>query len=338
MPRLLLALLIAIVPALAADPDLSAFLPANPAMVMGGRLRALFDSDLFKGGAAQSLSLDPQWKQMAASLGFDPLRDLDEIMIATSGTGQNPPTLLAARGRFNGTRSSRTEPYHGIPLLDAGSGSVIAVLDEATALLGDAAEVRAAIDRRETGTTLDGESLKRIAALRTRYDIWGYGGKPADFVPAGTVAGGLEGVDRFEFGITWSRGLELSAELHMANPKDAGELSGFLQAMEGMLKTQQPSLSGTRFKVGVEASTLRIALAVPEEELKKAMVSRTVQAAPARTAASKPVTVKPAAPAPAPQSAAPKAAPASRPLTISVPVQPAQKGSDPATVRLPGGR
>src|SRR5512138_2473572 len=86
----------------AQDIDLTQVLPPNPSVVIGGRLRNLFDSELLRGAAAsQSIGAAEQWLALASKIGFDPLRDIDEVLLAGTGTGKNTNGLVVVRGRFN---------------------------------------------------------------------------------------------------------------------------------------------------------------------------------------------------------------------------------------------
>jgi len=320
-------LLLCAAAAYAAGPELTAFLPPDPTVVMGARLRGLLDSDLMRGGTAKSLAADPQWRKLAETFGFDPFHDIDEIVVAANGTGDNPPFVMAARGRFKMAAAAlATATYQGVPMVDMGSGSAMALIDSETVLVGDAAEVRSAIERSRGPS--DGGS--RASNLRAKYDMWGFGKKPSGFVPSKSAPDGLAGVDSFEFGILWSRGLELTTDLHLSDIKAAAELVKGAAQLEALLKMQQPSASALRLDSHLDGDTLRFAISIPEEDLKKAMAVRNVarvQPRPEVKTTPAPVRAPVISPAPRPQP---------RPLVISAPVAPPNAGDEPSIVRLPG--
>ncbi len=318
-----LLLLLAATPGRAAQ-DLAALLPRDPALVIGARVRALLDSDLMRTQGSQTLGLVANWRQLSGGLLFDPLRDVDEFIAAARTAGENPPFVVAVRGRFPAPQiAAGRASYKGVALGTAGSGTVIAILDTETALVGDGAEVRAAIDRRDSARP-PSPAAERIAGLHARYDLWGFGRKPSGFVPSKSAPGGLDGVDRFEFGLTWSRGLELTADLHFSDLKAAAELSlGFGQLQQ--IVASQSSSSNVRMEAKMEEETLHFAMFVPEEELKKALVARTLAPAPAAQAGPQP-------------TLRPTARPAALPLVISAPVGAPAAADAPAVFKLPGGR
>ncbi len=80
--------------------------PADADAVVSIDLRRLVDSPAFqkygKADALQGLQ-SPPVKALLAALGLDPLRDLDSLLLASSGDvmGANPRALLVARGKFD---------------------------------------------------------------------------------------------------------------------------------------------------------------------------------------------------------------------------------------------
>src|SRR5262245_8558128 len=91
--RPVLVLLAALRFALATDAGMAGYLPADTTVVLGINVRAVVDSGLFQ--------------EVAGSIpkeilpGFDVMKDLDEVLIGSTGTGEKPPSLAVLRGRFN---------------------------------------------------------------------------------------------------------------------------------------------------------------------------------------------------------------------------------------------
>jgi hypothetical protein len=271
----------------AAEGALPDWLPPDTKAVIGVRVRSLMDSDLMKSAMSQAPAMPPEaagWTRITAALGFDLARDVDEVVITTTGQGQNPPMLIFVKGRFNLDRLAGVgaQSYGGVPLLGGGEGSkgVVALLDATTAIAGDPPLVRAAIDRRGHGGIPE-ELATRVEALRNSYDIWGLGDRPAGYVAPASTPQGFENVDRFQFGILLNHGLELNAEIHSTSAEDAQKLLATASLLEAMMKAQQPQSSGTKLDVHADQGTLRLVLTVPEEEMKKAMAAgmRSAQAA-----------------------------------------------------------
>jgi hypothetical protein len=306
MRRLCFVYLLAVCLLPAAEGSLPGYLPPETKALIGVRLRSLAASPFFKDAASQAMASRSDWMAVASMIGFDPLKDIDEILIASASDQPNAPALLVVRGRFDVARlSNGAKHYRGVPLIGASTKTaqgVIALVDSSTALAGDAALVHAAIDRRGNPSSVSEELVARAETLRERYDIWGIGTVPK--VAAANMAQappGLDAIDRFEFGLILSKGLELSAELHARSQKDLEKLAGTIQLFQAMTADRpgQPA-SGVKFESHMAGETLKLAVFVPEAAMRKAMQSRaaavrpaTVSPVPGPATVSAPVAAKP---------------------------------------------
>ncbi len=271
---------------LAADFALQDYLPSDTKVVMGLRVRALTESSLFQENSASAKTLSENWTKLTAFTGFDPLRDVDEVLLTSSADRQNAPALLVVRGRFNLEQlGAGAERYHGVAIhrssdksgtdkSSKGGASVLALLDATTALAGEAPIVKAAIDRRGRPVAYDTELVARVASLRERFDIWGTGERPQGFVAPGGQNEQLGSIDRFEFGVRITHGLELGAELHARSQKDAEKLAASLGMLQMMAKAQSDA---AKFDVKLEDNTLKLSFSMSEEELKKAIAAQKSQ-------------------------------------------------------------
>ena len=99
--------------------------------------------------------------------------------------------------------------------------------------------------------------VARVASLRERFDVWGTGERPQGFVAPGGQNEQLNSIDRFEFGIRITHGLELSAEVHARSQKDADKLAASLALLQMMAQAQSKT---AKFEVKAEDSTLKFEL------------------------------------------------------------------------------
>ena len=166
---------------------------------------------------------------------------------------------------------------------------VLAVLDEATLLAGDTLAVRAAIDRHGKNAAPNATLAMRVQSLRERFDVWGTGERPEGFVAPTGKNEQLDSMDRFEFGVRISKGFELDAEIHARSPKDADKMAASLQLMKAMMSAQDEL--APKIDVQVNAGTIKIALAISEEGVKKMMAARRGATAPVPDRAGPPVIV-----------------------------------------------
>jgi hypothetical protein len=343
----------------AAENALPDWLPPETKLVIGVRVRSLVDSQLVHSALAQTPGMPPEaaaWLSVASAMGFDPLHDLDEVLIASTAQSaaqstaqeataqeapkkEDAPVLMLIRGRFNLDKlAAGTAAYHGIPLVGGGkmgggkdSTGVLAFLDGSTAVAGELPVVRAAIDRRGRGG-IGAELAARIEAVRGRYDIWGVGDRPEGFVPPASTPREFASVDRFQFGISMSHGLELAAEIHTASLQDAERMMASMGLLEALIKARQPQASSAKFEVRADQGTLRVSLSVSEEELKKAIDSQAalIQSAMQSGSKSGPSAVAPAATAAPPVPATPD------PKTATASPRVLNPGGGTAAITLPG--
>jgi len=341
-PFFVLLLAVRVVPA--ADIALTDFFPPGTRVVFGAHVRAIVEAPLTQAAVAQAQAQAQaqmpasakNWLAVAKLDGFDPLHDIDEVLVATTGKSQNPPTVVVATGRFDVARLAKdAKQYHGVPILggDKPSDAVVALLDGSTALAGDRSSVLAAIDHRGGGASADSELAARVASMRDRYDIWGVGDHLEGVIPASAQSQGLDSIDRFQFGIAIQQDMQLAGEIHARSAKDAEKLGATLGLLIAMIKAQQPS-SGTKFDLQEDHGTFKVTVAIPEAEVKKAIEAQ--RAAFERGVASGvqfnavPVGVRSAAPAPAAPQAAPKAAPKPGPPVV------VDKDGNTVILTLPG--
>ncbi len=241
--------------------------------MLGLRLSRLIDSLPALGAGADLRQRGAEMVAHTPFAGFNPMTDIDEVFLASSGKGQNPPVLVVARGVFHVEQlGAAAKLYHGVPVIESGqpSGGVVALLDASTAIAGDLATVRAAIDRRGSPTRLAPALAARIEALRSRYELWGTGDVPEHSAAAASRPDGLGSLDRFVFGAALQAGLQLKAEIHLAAPEDAEKIATSLRLLETMMNARQPSAAGG-FTMQSKNGTIQLSLTVSEDELKKAV-------------------------------------------------------------------
>jgi hypothetical protein len=267
----------------AAADTLTEFFPPDTKVVFGVRVHNLAVSTLAQSFKSQVQAMAGQvaWLKAFPLDGFDLLRDIDEVLLASAGEGPNPASIIVVTGRFDLTRLAEgATRYHGVAVLGgkAETDSLVALLDGSTALLGTPGLVRAAIDQRGSKPRIPAALNDRITSLRQRYDIWGLGERAAGFAAPTPAAQALESIDRFQFGMQLSSGLELGAEIHARSPQDLEKLRSTVAFVVDMLKAQQPAARGAKFDLRMEEGSLKLNVSIPEEALKKALQPQAVAA------------------------------------------------------------
>ena len=276
--------------ACAADPGLLNLVMPNAQIFAGINVERIAASPIGKEIGSKIQGAAPQIRKMLSETGFDPTRDLKEILIAATAQGQNGPALILVRGSFDAAKFSslisssgqKPETYHGVQILGnpgQKSGSV-AFLDGGIAVAGDPEQVRAAIRRRAHGTSLTAELAGKIATLSDRYDIWfhtsGPVTGPASSVPDARLQPAsdlLKSIQQISGGVKFSTGVNLTAEIETRSEKDGASVLGALQLFSGFLTANQQSpatLKPDALKLSLEGKTVRVALDITGEQLHKA--------------------------------------------------------------------
>jgi hypothetical protein len=269
----LIALLFSARALMAIDPTLPQYVPPDTRMLIGVQVRSIVDSDWGKAVIEQvKATYGDAWLKEAPFKGFDPLKDLDELWIASSSVDQTAPALAILRGRFDQSRlPAATGRYHSVPLIpvDAKREQLLAIVDSTTILAGDRFVVERAIDRHGL-KTVDARLADAATALRDRYWIWVVADRP-DGPPASKSAPqGMEAVDNLEFGLAVNHDLEAVAQLRMRSAEDAQKLMGTMAMLQMMVENPQKGSSQIKIESRVTGKTLDVSLRVPEEELKQA--------------------------------------------------------------------
>src|SRR5258708_5595904 len=125
------------------DPALVALVPPDATMLAGLRMADIRATPLYRKLLAGK-HLD-RLDEFARQTGFDPRRDVRELLVASNGKD----SLVAARGTFNvrAFEGMTRSTYKGFTLYTRDRGGV-ALIDSSTAIAGSLNSLHAALDRR----------------------------------------------------------------------------------------------------------------------------------------------------------------------------------------------
>ncbi len=152
----------------AIDSTLAALMPPDATILAGVRMESLRSTPLYKKLLASHL-LQPL-DDFARQTGFDPRRDVRELLIGSSAKD----AILAARGTFgeHNFEGLTKQTYKGYTLYSSGQGGV-ALIDGSTALAGTLPAVKAALDRHKSGDRSRPEDLlRRARQIPAQNQIW----------------------------------------------------------------------------------------------------------------------------------------------------------------------
>jgi hypothetical protein len=229
------------------DNVLEQMVPPGSTSLVGARMTELKQTVLYrKLVAAQTL---PQVDQFARDTGFDPRRDVRELLFAETPKG----SVLLARGSFHlntGVLQGATKTRHGeYDIWGKRESGGFCVLDSTLAVAGDVPAIEAALDEWKSGTHTGAKPLlARAAGLNPLAQFWGISTGLAGFLaehpPA--VAPGLDfsaifrGLQDTAFQADLSAGLRLEIHGTTATEKDAINLRDAVRGIVGLGRLQVP--------------------------------------------------------------------------------------------------
>jgi len=150
------------------DPVLAALVPPDATMLAGLRMADIRATPLYRKMLARR-SLD-RLDEFARQTGFDPRRDVRELLVASNGK----ESLVAARGTFNvrAFEGMTRSTYKGYMLYTRDRGCV-ALIDSSTAIAGTLESVHAALDRRGAGNRSGPtDLLARARQIPPENQVW----------------------------------------------------------------------------------------------------------------------------------------------------------------------
>ncbi len=307
--RCLLAFCVAPMSVFAADPALLALVMPDAKVLAGLEVGPAKASRFGQYILSRMQPDDPAFVQLTSETGFDPLRDLTEVVIASNWEGDskgqwlviasgsfNAPAMAAALTRNGGAVTS----FQGVNILSPaaqaapGENSVIAFLDTSRALMGDADSVQAAIARFHRGS---GQFIPpaNLGDLSAKYDFWFVTLVPvsefAGFLPDANMNQALQG-NLFQAILQANGGVKfgaqdtaLGAEFVTRTEKDAAALADVMKFLAGLLQankgknqtaTQVSALLDT-IQVQATGTTVTMALTVPEASIEQILDSATTR-------------------------------------------------------------
>lgn len=219
----------------------------------------------------------PRLDEFRAAAGFDPERDVTELLLANDGKN----SLVIASGTFpNEPGQPRVAVYRGYPLYGRNPGGVFTFIGGRIALAGPAPLVRAAIDQFKSGH--DGAPaalLDRLRALpgdsQIRAVASGWSGFPPDAARemgnAQNLNRVLQSVAAASLTASFQAGMHVAATADCRSEPEAAKLADNLRGLAGLVRLtvpeKQPDLRRVFDAIQVQADgrSVRLSLDIPED-------------------------------------------------------------------------
>ena len=239
----------------------------------------------------QVQSQGPHLQQLTALTGFDPTRDVHEILVASNTAPGSQGGLLLARGNFNVSQIQAavqqqhggiTETYNGVTLLeDPQKANALAFLDPTLAIAGDVASVKGAIDRQTVAAPLSAALLVQVNQWSGQQDAWVLTAVPPSALQPKVNApnaanpaleNAFQNVQQLAGGVKFGAQVVLTGQAQTDTAQNATGLAGVLQFLINLAQIQaqqnNPPLAAALPSVSVTASgsQVNVSLSVPEPQ------------------------------------------------------------------------
>ncbi|HYO84651.1 MAG TPA: hypothetical protein VES20_24830 [Bryobacteraceae bacterium] len=294
MIRHIAALTLAASAALAANGPLLTFIPPDAKVVGGIHVDRTLSSAFGRFVISQMNDSSSDFNRFIEATGFDPRRDLREMVFASADTSRKSGVVIA-RGVFNGpqivayarSHGGTVSSYNGVEIVSAKDGrQTVAIFDGDTAVAGDDRFVRYAIDQRNATAAATAPLFAKAANLRSRYDGWviaagiftpGIPGARTPVPPAAV----MQGIEETSGGVEFGTVVRVTGEAITRSDKDAQALVDVMRFVIGMAqgaassnpeaKLLEPLF--TNLNLRAEASVVKLSLSIPEADLEQLMKS-----------------------------------------------------------------
>jgi hypothetical protein len=301
---LLPVLTLAILPAAlrAADPGLLRLVMPDAKVVAGLQVDRTRDSQFGQFVLSHMQLDDPAFQQFVSETGFDPRKDVKELLIASNWKSANgqPSWVVMAKGNFDLQRIQQAAEANGGAVTSfqgasvfsfAGKGSpdsdnAIAFLDPSTAVMGATASVKATIQRKQAGAAASSDLMGKAKDLSAKNDFWFVTLVPlSQFdldLPAPNSGGPMNNnmftaINQASGGIRFGETVTISADIVARSDKDAQALVDVVKFVAGMLQQNrqnnpvagQVSNMMDSLETKTDGNTMSLSLAIPEEQLER---------------------------------------------------------------------
>lgn len=286
--------LVAALPAPAADSQLLNLVMPDAVVVAGANVAQAKTSAFGQYVLLQIQSQGLEFQKLIAATGFDPTQDVSETLAASNGTAQTG--LVLARGMFDASKIAAAaqaagkavlETYQGFTIIeDAKQTHGLAFPTSTIAVAGDVADVKAALGRVASPSSLPASLVVQITQWSESQDAWAIStvplstfhhagaGAPAANIPGLNGQGAFQAIQAAAGGIKFGTNDVITAQATADNAQDAQSMANALQLLVSLAQMQaskEPALAALAQSLQISASgaTLNVSLSLPETTLEQ---------------------------------------------------------------------
>ena len=273
----------------AADPQLLNLVMPDAKVLAGVNVQQAKGTPFGQFVLNQIQTHDADMQKLIDLTGFDPRRDVSEVLLASVASAQSKTGLALARGNFDAAKivtaakaaagdKLATETYAGVTIIEDAQGTHgIAFLDSTTVAAGDLASVKGAIDRRTNPQPLPASLTVEINQWSNAQDAWGISAvPPASLAPAqatpkqNPLSGVALNVQQAFGGVKFGNNVVFSGQAVCDTAQNAATMADLIKFMLNLAQMQaaQNPQAQTLLKsatVAASGTAVNISASLPED-------------------------------------------------------------------------
>jgi hypothetical protein len=280
-------------PAKAADPQLLNLVMPDVKVLAGVNVGQAKTSPFGQYVLSQMQTHDTDMQKLITLTGFDPTRDVVELLVATNGA---PNTGLAmALGNFDAGKITAAATAHGATTETYGGATIIkdpknthgvSFLSASLVVAGDLDGVKAAIDRQKAPAPFSEALRGQVNQWSTTQDAWAISAVPPSSLkpPEGApnVPGLTNGQGAFQTiqsaagGVKFGNLVVVKAQAVSDNAQDATQLGDALKLLASLAAMQagnDPAAAALAksLEITTQGSTVNVQVSMPEDQLQQVL-------------------------------------------------------------------
>lgn len=238
---------------------------------------------------------DPSMQRFVRDSGFDPRRDIQEVVFGVSS--KQHAQIVALRGSFDmakiaalvkreGATMTKSQGYDVITSPD--NHATVVFIEPTVVLMGPPANVKAALERRQSGMTVDPATLDRVDRASGGNDVWFVSNNLNSLAAPGgrqAVAGPFQAfnaLQQMSGGLRLGSVVQISVEAAAKTEKDALALADVLRMLPALAGSQATpgnkaeaqhlqAFVSVMDKAQVQASgtTVKLVLPIPQNQVEQ---------------------------------------------------------------------
>jgi hypothetical protein len=279
-------------PARAADPQLLNLVMPDARVLAGVNVEQAKGTPFGQYVLTQVQNQNKDMQEVVNLTGFDPTRDVRELLAASTGEPGKKSGLMLARGSFDpakiasyaASKGAASEVYGGFTILeDPKKTHGVAFLDSTLALAGDVANVKAAIDRRTVAANIPVSLAVQVDQWSNSQDAWFVAAVPAQNLkvpptapnlPAITQSTAFQNIQQTAGGVKFGNNVVLTAQAKADTAQNASALADVVRLLVNLAQMQaqqnpQAAALAKSVAVTTDGSQMDVSLTIPGDQFQQ---------------------------------------------------------------------